>query len=361
MRILIVSNSFFPVNSPRSFRTTELAKEFSIQGHQVTVYVPIYNYNYSVFLSKYINVSLKESVTFERREIKIFGKRFDYLFNLFLTVFIHYPHIMLYFKLPKILKQEKNFDLLISIAYPHPIHWGIKRAIMKNPDLAKTWVADCGDPFMLGGSQKPFYFKWMEKSFCKRADFITIPVEAAKNGYYKEFHDKIRIIPQAFNFDTIKTARYKPNSVITFAYAGRFVPKDLDPRPILDFLISLDIDFLFIIFTNQKELFNNYLSTLNNKLILRDFLDRDTLIHELSKMDFLLYLECNDPVRKPSKLIDYTLTTRPILSINSVKIDKILFKEFLNRNYSRRTIININDSDIKNATAKFLKLCESNK
>ena len=39
-KILIVSASFFPINSPRSFRTTELAKELARQGHKVKVITP---------------------------------------------------------------------------------------------------------------------------------------------------------------------------------------------------------------------------------------------------------------------------------------------------------------------------------
>ena len=39
-RILIVGRTFFPEQSPRSFRTTELAKEFARQGHQVEVLLP---------------------------------------------------------------------------------------------------------------------------------------------------------------------------------------------------------------------------------------------------------------------------------------------------------------------------------
>ena len=41
-RILIISSAFYPFNSPRSFRTTELAKEFARRGHQVKVITPSY-------------------------------------------------------------------------------------------------------------------------------------------------------------------------------------------------------------------------------------------------------------------------------------------------------------------------------
>ena len=40
MKILIISGSFYPDNSPRAFRTTELAKRFCKLGHDVTVYIP---------------------------------------------------------------------------------------------------------------------------------------------------------------------------------------------------------------------------------------------------------------------------------------------------------------------------------
>ena len=36
--ILVVSSGFYPQISPRSFRTTELVKELSRQGHRVTVF-----------------------------------------------------------------------------------------------------------------------------------------------------------------------------------------------------------------------------------------------------------------------------------------------------------------------------------
>ena len=39
-KILIVSRSFYPENSPRSFRTTELVKEFARKGNNVTVLTP---------------------------------------------------------------------------------------------------------------------------------------------------------------------------------------------------------------------------------------------------------------------------------------------------------------------------------
>jgi hypothetical protein len=42
-KILIISRSFYPMNSPRSFRTTELAKEMASNGHDITLLLPYNN------------------------------------------------------------------------------------------------------------------------------------------------------------------------------------------------------------------------------------------------------------------------------------------------------------------------------
>jgi hypothetical protein len=39
-KLLIVTHGFYPEQSPRSFRATELAKEFCRQGHQVSIIAP---------------------------------------------------------------------------------------------------------------------------------------------------------------------------------------------------------------------------------------------------------------------------------------------------------------------------------
>lgn len=49
MNILIVSGFFYPTNTPRAFRTAELAKQFVRLGHKVTVCVTESNFDYSVF------------------------------------------------------------------------------------------------------------------------------------------------------------------------------------------------------------------------------------------------------------------------------------------------------------------------
>ena len=52
-KILIISKGFYPENSPRSFRATELAKEFAIQGYEVTVLTHRRNHTQDTFAKLY--------------------------------------------------------------------------------------------------------------------------------------------------------------------------------------------------------------------------------------------------------------------------------------------------------------------
>ena len=53
LKICIASYYFLPENRPRSYRTFELAREFSRLGHDVTVFIPEYDYNYDGLIRKY--------------------------------------------------------------------------------------------------------------------------------------------------------------------------------------------------------------------------------------------------------------------------------------------------------------------
>jgi len=58
---------------------------------------------------------------------------------------------------------QTKYDLLISIAVPYPIHWGVAAvwAKDKSKNLAPNWIADCGDPYCFQENdtfKPPFYF-----------------------------------------------------------------------------------------------------------------------------------------------------------------------------------------------------------
>lgn len=363
MKILIVSNSFYPENSPRSNRTTELAVELSKQGHDVTVIVPANNHDYTPFLKRNANIQIKTYKPINNKEVRVFGGKIDYLLNKFLEYFLHFPYIKLISRLPSVLEKEQNHDLMISIAFPHPVHWGVAKALKKNPRIAKKWIADCGDPFMKndgkGLRKKVFYFKYFEKEWCRLCDFITVPYEQQRGKYYPEFANKIKIIPQGFDFSSTNPHNTKSkNKVLTFVYAGTLYAKHRNPRLFLEFLSTINVDYRFVFYTNRQDLVMPFKKALGEKLQIRDYVPRSELLVELRQADFLVHIENgHEKEEKPSKLIDYALACRPVLSINSFYLNKENILRFLKGNYSGKLIMpDINQYRIENVVDKFLDL-----
>ena len=367
-KILIVSRSFYPENSPRSFRTTELVKEFARKGNNVTVLTPKIDEIHIPFEKKHkITIKNLGKLKFKDIDFRSGGKITILLKRVFrraLNLLFDYPDIELLFLVKKALLKEEDYDLLISIAAPHPVHWGVARVWKKKKNIAKTWIADCGDPFMgvtTDSFKKPFYFKYVEKYWCKKADYITVPFLGAKDGYYKEFHKKIKVIPQGLNFEEIEVQPlvYKPNKILTFAYAGGLIPGARDPKKFIEYLLTTGIDFKFILYTKSVAMVTPLLAKAKNKIEIKDYIPREKLIMALSKMDFIVNFNNGVSTQLPSKLIDYYLAKRPVLSIDSFKFDKGIVAQFLHRDYKNKFIYNNPEQyKIENVAQEFLNLIE---
>lgn len=365
-KILVISRSFYPINSPRSFRTTELAKEFAKQGHNVTVLTPK-SKEHSLFEKEY-NMVIEDLGQPKWKEIQLRGRVIPFLFRRglrrILLLILQYPSVEYYFKVKKALKKKKknneNYDLLISIAVPYPIHWGVAAVWKKKNNIAQTWIADCGDPFM-GQENDTFrpalYFKYIEKWFCKKADYLSIPVKTAIPAYYPEFHHKIKVIPQGFRFEDIDIAPKKKYDYPHFAYAGGLISGRRDPKEFFEFLVNYAHPFKFYIYTNQVELIDSYAKRSNKRIEIKEYLPREELLYELSKLDFVVNFENKGQKQIPSKIIDYIIIKRPILSINSFKFDQKLVEEFLSGNYQNTLAIeNPEQYRIENVANEFLRL-----
>lgn len=362
MRILIISGAFYPNNSPRSFRTTELVKEFSRLGHEVILYVPKNDYDYTGFLNEYpITINNYNRITEKRKYVGV--SVIDKIIFHYSNWLINRPAKQSMKNVEKAVQGELDYDLLITIAVPHFIHWAVGKLYAKGHKIAKTWLADCGDPFMLadsGAKKPPFYFKKLEKRWCKLCNYIVVPTETSYLGYYPEFKDKIRVIPQGFNFENTVLPEYKKNDIPTFAFAGRLIPGKRDPKMLLEFLTKIDKPFRFVAYgANTKPFMEPYKKKLGEKICIEDPIPRDQLLTVLSQMEFLINIGNGTKVQTPSKLIDYTLTKRPILTIESNDIKKDILLEFLDGNYEHKDAdIDISKYDIRNVAQQFLNLCK---
>lgn len=361
LKIVIVSQNSLPKLLPRAHRTTELANELAKQGHDVTVYALLGDFDYTIYetetkvnyknlgISKY---GVEDNVGWRNMNIiyRVIGKLFRNI--------IEFPNIELISMTNKILEKETDIDYLITIAHPHPIHWGAAKFINKNKSKIKFWVADCGDPFMLNPFKKPpFYYKNIEKKWCQLCDFITVPVESAKDAYYSEFRDKIQIIPQGFSFEDVKLATHFSNPKPTFAYSGVVYKDKRDPSKFLEYLSNLEVEFKFIIYTSSDAFYLPFIPKLGNRIEIRNYIPRNELLYELSKMDFLINIRNESAVQTPSKLIDYAITKRPILEITSDFKEEEVLHQFLKGDYRQNLKIeDIDRYNIKNVANRFLEL-----
>lgn len=364
MKILIVSNAFVPEVSPRSFRTTELAKEFARQGHSVKVIT--YQAKEQKEIAIEYGIEFKDLGKHTWKPIPIKGSGIIRLWYRFwsrmLLWFFEYPGIELVGMIKRALKDESGYDLLISIAVPHPVHWGVAKVRKKEGDIAKVWVADCGDPYMgqENDSFKPmFYFGYVEKWFCRRADYLSLPTEGAIQAYYTEFHEKIKVIPQGFRFEDIKVLPHHGDSQkVIFGYGGMFIPGRRDPSEFLNFLLSkADVNFEFHIYTATPQFVVEFANRSNGKIKVFEPINRDRLLSSLSSMDFAVNFENVGSKQTPSKLIDYAIINKPILSIKTGDFNEVTANQFLGKSYE--AALKIDNPDryrIENIVGSFIDL-----
>ena len=362
MKVLLISRTIYPLLSPRAFRTTELAKQFAKQGHDVVVYAILGNYNYSLFEKEYgIKVKpIKMALSTFNSDGKCRYNLFDKILYHSFHRLIEYPDVEFCWKVPQIIKQEKDVDLLITIAVPHPIHWGAaiaKRFLRKN--FPKKWISDCGDPYMGSavGQKHPFYFKYVENFWGKHTDFVTIPLKEASKAYQDNVQNKIRVIPQGFDFSGIKLANQIDNRIPHFAYAGSIYKGQRDPSSFLDYLCNQRQEFVFTVYTKTPLFYQPYKEKLREKLIVKPYVERRQLIYELSEQDFLINLVNPNSVQSPSKLIDYLLTQRPIVDISTPFVERDIVKRAFSGIFDNKyKNIDIQQYNIINVANKFLSL-----
>lgn len=359
-RIVILSQVMYPNLRPRAQRTTELAKELARQGYEVIVYALLGDYDYTDFI-KDTGVCVKNlgntNWGLNNSDEVIKQTAIHHVLNRTVGKYFWLPDRVLIPMVKKAIMKEGHIDCLITIAVPHVIHYAASLA-----DLSKVacWIADCGDPFMLNPfSKHPKYFEKYERKWCEKCNYITVPVEEAINGYYPEYKNKIKVIPQGFDFSSTKIAEYKKNEVPTFAYIGAVYPGNRDPKLFLEYLKNIDMNFKFKIFGSSWAYFEPYNVLLNNRLEYCGKMPREQLIYELSKCDFLININNSSGVQIPSKLIDYYLSNRPILSITTnLRQDEIdNFHQFVSGNYENQTeAYNVENYNIVNVANKFISL-----
>lgn len=360
LNILIVGHFFPPFNTPRSFRAYELGRELARRNHNVTFRVLKGNYDYSDIENNHLHVlGLGKSRLGNVDSAGHYSKNWILRGLAKFLISYEFPTIELMWMITNNINNIVDYDLVISIAYPYTVHWGVGRLLQQIPkEKRPLWISDCGDPYT-GNPMAHFFsgFKRVEKWWGNLTDYITIPIESAREAYFPEVRNKIRVIPQGFNFSDVKLSKYIKNDVPTFIFSGMLYKDTRDPRQFITYLLKKTCPLRFIIYTREKSLFNEFDKELGDKIIVKDYIPREQLLQELSKADFLVNIVNTGTVQAPSKLIDYSLSGRPILNISSEFKEHQTVDQFLEGDYSGQYIPEgIENYDIRNVAEKFLNI-----
>lgn len=375
--ILITSYYCYPENSPRAFRTFELARGFSQLGHKVALYIPDIGFDYSD-ISKENNLKIvtvpsgfllnrKSSynsplpvgpvITNKKTLVRLLKRIVSNIIpeaeKIEYAITLH----------NRLAKDNNKYDLIISIALPFCVHLGTYRFINRQSLSSTVTVADYGDPFFFNKeTPKNPLFYLIEHHVLNAFDYISVPTLNSMILFRKfKLDSSIKVIPQGMDFSNIVISNYQKNKILTFAYAGIFYSKLRNPSVFMDFLCNCDFDFRFIVYTafNNTETRNilaPYLSKLSGKLILKEMLPRKECINELSKLDFLINVVNISDSQTPSKLIDYALTKRPVYSFRQDNFNSIEFMEFIRDFENKNFNFDITAFDINKVVMQFIEL-----
>lgn len=372
-KILVIGYSFFPENGPRAFRTYELVREFLARGFQVDLILP----RKQVFVEQPVEIShlnityLGDANNYGKTKLAESFSKKSWLRNVaramyrFLNPFTNtFDYLFLVRK--ELEKRNMKYDILISISHPVVCHIGTALALKHNKQLRSTSlkIAEYSDPFYLKtGPKMLFVYKYLDRWASRKFDFIVVPTEKAIPAYKKHVHpDRIKVIPQGFNFENIIVDEYVTNDVPNFAYAGVFYSKIRNPKKLFDFLEKLEMEYVFHLYTSltntdSMDVINEYTERLGSKLKMYYNVDRIELIRSLSRMDFLINVNNSSSLQSPSKLIDYALSGRPVFHCDQNDFDALKFRNYLNGSYDSDHF-DLSLYDIKNVVNQFLALQE---
>ena len=360
MKILIISNHAYPAQGPRAFRTTELSEQLARMGHEVVLYTVLGKYDYAQY-EKETSIQMCDIKPRFATSANDGTQRYN-LFDKFMFHYFHrllmWPQCEFHFCVERIIKENPNMDLLITIAYPHSIHSGAARAKKKYPEIfPKTWICDCGDPFMLNPFfHSPKYMKRYEDMWCSMCDYIAVPTKESYKGYYQQYWEKIKVIPQGFDFSKTPVAEYKKNDVPTFLFMGSIYPDVRDPHSFMDYLLKFDKPYKFIMMM-RTPLEEKYVKESNGQIEYIIGKGRKDVVWECSKADFLINITNPSNVQTPSKLIDYGIAGRPVLDVENNFSNPAAFLKFYEGDYTSEHKIDFLDNyHIEKVAQQFLDL-----
>ena len=115
--------------------------------------------------------------------------------------------------------------------------------------------------------------------------------------------------------------------------------------------------FEFHIYTTTPKFVAPFVTASKGRIIMQSIVPREKLLYELSKMHFVVNFENVGFTQTPSKLIDYLIINKPVLSVTFGNLQPTIFHDFLKGNYEQKMVLpEKNNYKIENVASQFIAL-----
>ena len=366
MKILLITYTFLPDVTPRSMRWSQLKNHWERDGHQVHVVTASSSEindisqeqnlvrvkeNYIGKIRKKImlggNTNSAENIAIEKG-LNILGTTFKsilskiYKFSLRSFQWPDYAWTWIFSSTKEVkayIDKAGPFDLMISVSHPfssHLVAYFVKKDL---PHL--RWIIDLGDPFCFLNEAQPNNFKIygslnkkVEGKIMETCESISVTTDETKQEYARIFpklREKITVIPPLVDEQSLKLvniskqAKKDLSDPIKLVYTGTLYSKIRNPSHFLEILEEVakiskrKIEMNFFGLTNDLDI--SSLPSFSFKLNFYGEVSKEKINQEILKANILVNLGNSTHYQLPSKLVDYSLSGKPILNISTIEND----------------------------------------
>ncbi len=341
MKVLIISELFYPQNVIGAVRPTKIAKKLLEKGYEVDVFT-----RYRVSADEIKNKKLCSSlVGFEdytppskaAAAVTDHGKLYKTLSRIYQNIrrIISAKNIVDVFesefvKNPEV--RDKKYDVVFSTFGPlSSLFCGM---CYKKLHPETKWICDFRDPVVVkyvSPVLRPVY-RYIEKSACKKADAIV----AVSNGYLDriskgKYQDKAYMIPNGYDLNDMGLFgnEEKKRDKLHITYVGALYGGDRDLSPLFRAISELidekavDEKLISVIYAGREfEVLKAQAKKYNGETIVCDYglINREDCIRLQANSDILLLSTWNDKNEYgvfPGKMLEYMLIKKPIISLTN--------------------------------------------
>lgn len=378
-KILVLSFSFYPDDSPNTYRWKNILDVWANEGIEIHVVSAQKGQFSSYEIINGIKIYRTGKTLFQRfksklgklSDDKIFNKNTNKLNKESLIRIIYnktwkkliWPDWAFLFYKPalklarKIIKKE-GITHLITISWPFTDHL-VGYKLKQEFDL--FWLAETIDPFSFNqaiNNYKLYYKKSLsiEKKIMYKADSLVVMNDLIRDKYVSLFpniKNKVNVIhniyvPEKTDF---VPQYYKNPNTIKLVFMGTLCSEVRSPDNLLllfkkllnqNFSKKIELHFYGKIKSNIKS-FKAFEALINDRIFLHGVVPKKHVKSILEESDILINIGNSNPYQEPSKIIEYMYLGKPIINVYSIDNDsskKLLSNYKLNFNINKFQIEN---------------------